>query len=811
MQVWRDDLRNGAALRDSCASRQPISVSWGTARAAGLHNAKAAEGLPASSRDSDADADADVSVRILLVEDSPVEAELLTREIHRGGIKSVCLRVDTEPALRAAVRESRPDIILSDFSLPCFDGLSALKVAREIAPDLPFVFVSGTIGEERAIEALKCGAIDYVLKNNLARLGPAVLRALEEARAGRRRRRQEAQIAHLTRVLRMLSGINGAVLRIRDRNELFDEACRLAVAVGGYAAALVALQRPGTHGFHVVSTAGPDERAAQRLRTTVAGVADETSALMRRVLETGSALVHDETNETLVALPLVLDKTAIGALALAAPKPGSLSEEELKMLREVAANLSYALRYLRKGNEVHFLSYFDPLTGLAKRPLFCERIKRLVGRAPSGTPGAVPGDWPPGTQSTHGSARGGPGSHAVAVLDIERLSVINDSIGRHSGDRLLQLAAERLRRHFGDTECVAHFGGGTFAVAREATADSADLGALLQEKLATIFNPPFELEGRAIPLMVKSGVALYPQDGSDAHSLVQNAEAALQNARAGGQRHRHYSTQERSEVVAQLALEHELRNAIERRQFELHYQPIMSLATRRIDGAEALIRWRHPHSGLIAPTAFLPLLESSGLILQAGDWVVEQAARDRQQWQQLALPAGRIAVNISPAELRRPDFAQRFLSRTQSWSNALCGLDIEITEGALLDDSATVVGELQRLRDAGICIAIDDFGTGYSSLSRLSELPIDRLKIDRSFITRLPHDPAGRTLVSTIITLGHAFGMTLVAEGVETAEQLGVLCELGCDRVQGFVVSRPVAGEAFADLLKKDNGQLLAK
>jgi diguanylate cyclase (GGDEF)-like protein len=776
MSAWRDDVFTMAAE---------------------LFSTKAAnrEGLVAGSADSSADAAA-APVRILLIEDSPAEAELSLREIRRAGIESVSVRVETERALRDAVPKFEPNIILSDFSMPLFDGLSALKVAREIAPDLPFVFVSGTIGEERAIEALQCGAMDYVLKNNLARLAPAVRRALEQARSHREGRRQEAQIAHLTRVLRMLSGINGAVLRIRDRNELFDEACRLAVSVGGYATALVILQRPGTHEFRVVSTAGPDEQAAQRLLTAVVGIPDKPSALMQRVLETGSALVSDDSNAPVVALPLVLDKTAIGALVLLASGHAALSEEELRMLREVAANLSYALQYLRKGNEVHFLSYFDPLTGLAKRPLFCERLKRLVGAAPGDTSSSLPG-----AQSRY----------AVAVLDIEKLSVINDSIGRHSGDRLLLLATERLRRHFRDTECVAQFSGGTFAVALAEPADGADPGAALEEKLATVFDRPFELEGRAIPLMVKSGVALYPRDGSDADSLVQNAEAALRNARASGQRHRHYSTQLHSEVVAQLALEHELRNAIERQQFELHYQPIMSLATRRIDGAEGLIRWRHPQSGLISPAAFLPLLESTGLILQAGSWVVEQAARDRQQWQQLALAAGRIAINVSPMELHQPEFAQRFLSRTQPWSNALCGLDIEITEGALLDNSAAVLGQLQRLRDAGICIAIDDFGTGYSSLSRLSELPIDRLKIDRSFIMRLPDDAGGRTLVSTIITLAHAFGMTVVAEGVETPEQLDVLCDLGCDRVQGFLISRPVTCEAFVELLKKDSGRVPAR
>ena len=314
-----------------------------------------------------------------------------------------------------------------------------------------------------------------------------------------------------------------------------------------------------------------------------------------------------------------------------------------------------------------------------------------------------------------------------------------------------------------------------------------------------------------IPLGTKSGWALYPSDGQETEGLVQNAEAALRDARAGGHRSLHRTLQQRSEVHARLQLEQQLRLAIERRQFELHYQPIMSLATRRIDGAEALIRWRHPEEGLVAPGAFLPLLESTGLILPVGEWVIEQAAQDRQRWQQLEMPAGRIAVNISPTELHRCKFAQGLLERTQGWSNALCGLDVEITEGALLGDHASVLEQLQRLRNCGICIAIDDFGTGYSSLSRLSELPVDRLKIDRSFIAKLPHDAAGRTLVQTIITLAHAFGMTAVAEGVESVEQLDALVELGCDRVQGFLISRPVNADAYTALLQKDHAALLRR
>jgi diguanylate cyclase (GGDEF)-like protein len=741
-------------------------------------------------------------VRILVVEDVSAEAEFTIRYVRKGGIQCVWHRVDTELALRDALRDFQPNVILSDFALPRFDGLAALTIARAVAPDLPFIFVSGTIGEERAIEALRCGAVDYVLKSNLSRLAPAVTRALDEAAARVERRRQEAQIARLTRVLRMLSGVNGVVFRIRDRNELFGEACRLAVTVGGYATAIVMLQQPGTRTIQTVACTGVDEEATEILRAALAESVNRETSIIGTVLKTGSAFVCNDTSDltatantnailvqagfrSVVVLPLLIDKTAIGVLMLTASDAGTLSDEELQMLREVAANLSFALQYLQKDTTVRFLSYFDPHTGLAKRSLFCERLGRLLARS--------------------GSRQAG---RAVAVMDVEQLSVINDSFGRHTGDLLLQHVADRLRRHFHDTELLAQFGGGTFAVALDVMTGAAEPMTILQGNLAAVFGQPFEIEGREIPVIVKSGLALYPDDGKDAAVLVQNAEAALRNARASGQRHFHYTLEQHSEVVARLALQHKLRTAIERRQFELHYQPKVNIKTRRIDGVEALVRWRDPESGLVLPAAFLPLLESTGLIAEVGDWVLEQAAKDCQHWPALGLPTVRVAVNISPVQLRSPDFAQRFLQVTRSWANAACGLDIEITEGALLDDCGADVKRLKLLRSAGVRIAIDDFGTGYSSLSRLSDLPIDTLKIDRTFISRLPDDGSGKTLVSTIISLAHAFGMTVVAEGVETEDQLGVLWELGCDQAQGFLFSRPVERDGFAELLEKGKGRL---
>jgi diguanylate cyclase (GGDEF)-like protein len=740
-------------------------------------------------------------VRVLLIEDAQIDAELIMRQVREAGVVAQWRCIDSELQLRSELAHFQPDVVLSDFTLPGFDGLSALKIVREAATDLPFIFVSGTIGEERAIDALQRGALDYVLKHNLARLVPAITRALGDTESRADRKRQEVQIARLTRVLRMLSGINGAVIRIRDRAALFNEACRLGVLVGGYAIAVALLKKADGPGLDVVAANGLERDTVERLRTA-AGSAPSDASIVGQVLAKGKFVVCDDSmsldaadalkfvlrrsnGRRAVTLPLFLEDTAWGTLILVASDSTALVEEELAMLQEVAANLSFALQFLQKDNEVRFLAYFDPNTGLAKRRLFCDRLDRLIARS-------------------RGAAR-----YVAAVFDIENLSAINDSFGRHIGDRLLQLVSERLRRGFNDTECVAHLGGGTFAIALGTESDPAGPVPTLQDRLGAIFSRPFDVELRSIPVIVKSGVALGPQDGESADVLVQNAEAALGDARASDRRLVHYSNVHRSERIGRLALEHKLRIAIERKEFELHYQPEFNAKNGRIECVEGLIRWRDPEEGLISPAAFLPVLESTGLIAVVGDWVVQQAAEDVQRWRQLGVPNIRIAVNISPRELRYPHFAKRFLEL-----NHACGagsLDIEITEGALLDDGDDVVRELKALREVGVRIAIDDFGTGYSSLSRLSDLPIDTLKIDRTFTARLSNDSLGPTLVSTVITLAHAIGMTVVAEGVETAEQYKTLCELGCDYLQGHFLGKPLPADRLVEQLVENDRQFPQK
>jgi diguanylate cyclase (GGDEF)-like protein len=478
---------------------------------------------------------------------------------------------------------------------------------------------------------------------------------------------------------------------------------------------------------------------------------------------------------------LKVDNTPVGAFLFGAIATGATSQDELLLLEEVASNLSFALQYLDKQDAVRFLSYFDPLTALAKRALFCERLSRLPTC---------------GTQRLP--------SLTVVVFDIDHLSVINDSYGRHTGDRLLQCVADRLRGQFPNTEQVAHLSGGTFVAVRALEGQREDAVHALHQDLTQLFDRPFSVDGREIVATVKCGFACSPGNGREPDELVQNAEAALKEAKTAGEQYLHHRLEMNSELARRVGLEHRLRAAVDNKEFVLHYQPKVTLRTGKIASVEALLRWNDPERGLIAPASFLPILESAGLMNVVGAWALTQAAADCRKWRRQGLPPVRIAVNISPPELRQRNFVQNVLAILGNLVSATeGGIDIEVTEGALVGDSSVCVEALRLLRAAGLRIAIDDFGTGYSSLGRLSELPIDTLKIDRHFIARVPDDPKTCTLVGTIIDLAHAFNMTTVAEGVESQAQLGYLVQAGCDESQGYLHSRPIAAEDIAILLAK--------
>jgi len=641
--------------------------------------------------------------------------------------------------------------------------------------------------EVYAGRAVSFEASEVALLNELAAdlaFGVATLRTRGEYQ------RQQSNIALLTRVLKMQSAINSAVLRIRDRNLLLQEACRVATEVGRYNSAVVWMVEPGAR------FARPGFRAGRRMPKVAPDMLpigdgrERDTSLTGRAMRTGEVsvccdltrsepplvgreLLYADGVRSVVALPFMVDGVPIGALTLTSMDSGLIPDEELLLLQDIAASLSFAVRSQQHADAAEFLAHYDPLTGLAKRSLFCRRLDELL------------------------RARFGPGqTPTVAVLDIDRLNNFNDSFGRHFGDMLLQKVAERLRHHAGSDERVGDLGGGTFVLVAPAVG-AADPGvaALLDQ---TVFAQSFTVDGRSVRVSCRSGVAHYPVDGQDAGTLVQKAEAALQCAKETGEQYLHYKLEMRSEIAERLELEHKLREAIDEQQFELFYQPQVNVVSGHIESLEALLRWNDPERGLVLPGDFLPVLETSGLIIPVGKWVMQRAMQDCDRWRRLGLRPVRVAVNVSAVQFRGHAFIGFMLDLVKETPHDLPGhgIDLEITETALLQDIDAAGRQLRELRAAGIRVALDDFGTGYSSLGLLSKLPVDLLKIDRSFIKGLPGEDTCMTLTRTIIGLASAFGLLTVAEGVETAEQFKLLRLLNCDQSQGYFHCRPVpAGE----------------
>ena len=985
-------------------------------------------------------------LRILLVEDSLNDAELVLRELTRGGLDFQNRRVETEPDFRRELHEFRPHLVISDFSMPQFSGRSALAIARESRADIPFIFISGTIGENVAVDMMKAGANDYVMKNNLARLLPALQRELREAEVRRSRRiaeealresevkfrelieqasdgifvtdkegnfilvnsrycemlgysraellelhseatypegerekraqhraearerktslyernirrkdgtyfpaevsiklldndnvqgivrditerqkaqqalaeseslkgailqssldglitidhlgnivefnpaaeamfgipseravgksmaemiipprlrdahhrgfahylatgegpilgkrleleairadgtefpielaitaiesrsgslftgfirditvrkQSEARIHRLNRVYAVLSGINALIVRVRDRSELFQGACRIAIEAGQFPMAWVGVVDGDTKRVKPVAWGGEAEKflasaplSMSERRTTGRGMSG--SAIVEKKAMIANDIQNDPRTQmkeqckergigSLVMLPLIVQGEGIGLLALYAKEVGFFDDEEMKLLLELAGDISFALEHIAKADKLDYLAYYDSLTGLANRSLFHERLVQYVSAA-----------------QTEKSRL------AVAVVDVDRFKIINDSLGRQAGDELLRQIAERIEGHAGPIR-LARISADRFAIVRSGVSSESEVARIIEQWLGECFGPPYTVSGTELRVSAKAGIALFPNDGTDADALFGNAEAALKKAKATGDRYLFHTQQMTERIGEKLALENKLRRALEKEEFVLHYQPKVDTATRRIESVEALIRWQNPEMGLVPPMDFIPLLEETGLILEVGVWALRRAVLDHRRWKDLGLSAPRIAVNVSAVQLRQRDFVVT-IEEAIKLGPVPHGIDIEITESLVMEDLEANMKKLEAVRVLGVSVAIDDFGTGYSSLGYLAKLPVHSLKIDRSFIITMLKDPAVLTLVSTIISMAHSLRLQVVAEGVDAEEQAKVLDRLGCDQWQGFLFSKPVDFDAITVLLGKRKG-----
>lgn len=841
-------------------------------------------------------------LRVLVIDDSPDDALLLIEHLRGGGYAPNWRRVATEKDLLRTLEDDW-DLALADYTMPGFGGPTALALVQRHAPALPFIFVSGTLGEAAAVRALQEGARDYVTKGDLKRLLPAIARELRAAQEHQRQRAADARVRQLLAVsadavigfdadYRITLWSGGAALLLGyaeadivgqplsrlipahqwpmfadlleafaaapeatwrigeqadisgqrvDGHPVLIEAALTKYSENGHAAYLLVLHDISDRVQHeremrlllTVSqraTAGarlpdilaacaqqlrlehdwlqvqiwlPDEREEHLERCALAGapgqepgaadVDDRRDSLPGRAWQTGQAQWSERDAvaalrlpahvRTVLAVPVRGEHGALGVIECWLAERRPRDEHLLRVLQAVADQLGNVIQRQRAEQRLQQLAHYDAVTGLPNRVLFADRLERAMVEA-----------------DRHGGLVG------LIFVDLDRFKSINDGLGHDIGDRLLVRIAERLQCAVRAEDTVARLAGDEFGVLVPNLVRAEDL-ARVAGKLLEAFESPFEINGQPIRSGASLGLTLYPIDERSASGLLRNADAAMYRVkRGGGGMFCFFEPGMTAQATDRLALEADLTLAVERGDLRVSYQPVKALASGRITGVEALVRWQHPQRGLMLPSLFIPLAEDCGVIHELGAWVLRRACEDMAT---LAKDQDlRLAVNISVRQLKHPQFEQRVLEVLEQTGFDAGRLTFEITESALFGGGEVAADTVRRLAEHGIRFSLDDFGTGYSSLAYLRKLPIDKLKLDPSFIGNDTLSSTDGAIIAAVIALARSLGIDVVAEGVESAPQVELLALHGCDQMQGYLISKPLSVEALAAWLRGDPSPL---
>jgi len=681
-------------------------------------------------------------IRVVIVEDSVTDFELTVVALRAGGFEVFPERVDGREDMRRVLRAPPLQVVLSDFSLPGFDGMEALRLARELVPDVPFIFVSGTIGEERAIEAIRQGATDYVLKDNMQRLPTVVRRALADAAERVRVRATDAERARLVEILEATS----------DLVSMSDPDGRV-IYLNAAGRALTGVAESGLAGrsnrdFHPSWAQELIRREGEPTATRAGAWQGET------------AIVRADGAEIPVSQVLIAHRGDDGRVRFLST-----------IARDIRDRKTYEAR-------LEYLANHDALTGLPNRRLLADRTAQAIVHA-----------------------RRALRPTALLVLNLDRFKLVIDSAGVAAGDALLRMVADRLRGIVREGDTVARLGADAFAILAADLA-RADDALTVARKIQEGMRSPLALEGRELHVTVSIGAAVYPRDGEEFELLLRNADSAMHRVKAEGRNaFQFYAAAMTHQAADRLELENGLRLALARRELEVHFQPQVALADRRVVGVEALMRWPHKERGWISPARFIPVAEDSDLIHPLGEFALAEGCRQIKAWDSAGVASLRVAVNVSARQFRSAGFVQAVDRAVRAAGLEPGRVELELTEGVLVESQDQATDILGQLKAIGLRIAVDDFGVGYSSLSYLSRLPIDCLKIDRSFVQRVAEHGRDAAIAQAIISLGHALGLRVVAEGVETAEQLEFLLLHGCDDGQGYLFSKPLHADAITPLV----------